>query len=92
MCKLAQLNTRIMTTATIRQKLHNYLEVADDKKVRAIYTMMETEVESEMITFTDELKSTLDQRFSDVKNGNVELVSEEESKQRIYDILASRNK
>ncbi len=81
-----------MTTATIRQKLHNYLEVADDKKVRAIYTMMETEVESEMITFTDELKSTLDQRFSDVKNGNVELVSEEESKQRIYDILASRNK
>ena len=48
-----------MTTATIRQKLHNYLEVADDKKVRAIYTMMETEVES---------------------------------KQRIYDILASRNK
>ncbi|ACU04022.1 hypothetical protein [Pedobacter heparinus] len=81
-----------MTTATIRQKLHNYLEVADDKKVRAIYTMMETEVESEMTTYTDELKSVLDQRFADVRNGDVELVSEEESKQRIYDILASRNK
>ena len=54
--------------------------------------MMETEVESEIITYTDELKSVLDQRFADVKNGDVELVSEEESKQRIYDILASRNK
>ena len=81
-----------MTTAAIRQKLHNYLEVADDKKVRAIYTMMETEVESEVITYTDELKSVLNQRFADVKNDNAELVSEEESKARIYDILASRNK
>ena len=81
-----------MNTAAIRQKLHNYLEVAEDKKVRAIYTMMETEVESEMTTYTDELKSVLDQRFADVRNGNVELVTEEESKQRIYDILASRNK
>lgn len=80
-----------ITTAAIRQKLHNYLEVADDKKVRAIYTMMETEVESEVITYTDELKSVLNQRFADVRDGNAELVSEEESKERIYDILASRN-
>ncbi len=27
-----------MDTAAIRQQLHNYLEVADDKKIKALYT------------------------------------------------------
>ena len=30
-----------MNSAAIRQKLHSYLEVADDKKIKAIYIMME---------------------------------------------------
>jgi hypothetical protein len=30
-----------MNTTVIRQKLHNYLEVANDKKVKAMYTMVE---------------------------------------------------
>jgi hypothetical protein len=29
-----------MSTATIRQKIYNYLAVADDKKVKAIYAIM----------------------------------------------------
>ena len=31
-----------MDTAAIRRQLHNYLEVAEDKKVKAICTMMES--------------------------------------------------
>ncbi len=81
-----------MTTATIRQKLHNYLEVADDKKVRAIYTMVENEVENYSLTYTDELKTVLDQRFEDYKSGKINLVTEEESKKRIHDLLAAESK
>ncbi|WP_460684636.1 hypothetical protein [Niabella aquatica] len=30
-----------MSTATIRERLYDYIRVADDKKVRAIYAMLE---------------------------------------------------
>lgn len=43
-----------MTNTAIRQKLHNYLEIADDKKLEAIYTIMENEIEESSITYTDE--------------------------------------
>ena len=34
-----------MTTAALRHKLHDYLEIADTKKIKAIYTMFELEIE-----------------------------------------------
>ncbi len=33
-----------MTTTIIRKKLTDYLQVADDKKVKAIYAMVEDEI------------------------------------------------
>lgn len=33
-----------MTTATIRERLQDYIRYADDKKVKAIYTMVEAEI------------------------------------------------
>lgn len=33
-----------MTTAAIRQKLTTYLQSADEKKLKAIYTMVEDEI------------------------------------------------
>ncbi|MHB1177168.1 MAG: hypothetical protein ACYCZO_02445 [Daejeonella sp.] len=81
-----------MDTATIRQKLHNYLEVADDKKVRAIYTMMETEVENGSLTYTDELKSALDERFDDYKSRKTDLITEADSRERIHNILGAKGK
>ena len=51
-----------MITATIRQRLHNYLDVADEKKLKAMYTMVEEDIEQhdkfemsrEEIAFLDE--------------------------------------
>jgi hypothetical protein len=34
-----------MDTASIRKQLHHYLEVADDRKLKAIYIMIEDEIQ-----------------------------------------------
>ena len=33
-----------MTTAAIRERLYDYIRVADDKKVKAIYTLLEDQI------------------------------------------------
>ncbi len=44
-----------MTTAAIRQKLINYLEDADASKVKAVYTLLEKEIEdSESFELSEE--------------------------------------
>ena len=81
-----------MTNTSLRQKLHSYLEVAEDKKVKAIYTMMENEIEESLIEYTDELNKELDSRYTDFKNGKVKMVTAEESKKRIQKILKGGSK
>lgn len=71
------------TTQQKRQQLQNYLEIADDKKVRAIYTMMEDEIKEASITYNLELKNELDNRYAAYKNGTEKLISASESKKRI---------
>lgn len=81
-----------MSTAEIRQKIHNYLEIAGDKKVKAIYTMMEAEIEEAEIEYSSEFKEDLDQRYSNYKKGITKPISAEESKKRIQKILDSKRK
>ena len=56
-----------MPTTNIRQKLHNFIDTIEDKKVKAIYTLFEDEIEQE--EYTDEFKAELDKRFEYYKNG-----------------------
>ncbi len=53
-----------MNTAAMRQQLHNYLKVADDKKVMAIYTMVEDEIREQTITYTEEFQAESDCRVA----------------------------
>lgn len=41
-----------MEASGIREKLHRYIEVADEKKIRAIYTILQNEIEAECIDTT----------------------------------------
>ena len=56
-----------MTTTAIRQKLSAYLKVANDKKVKAIYALVEDEIEPSGLEYSNDLKEELDKRFADYK-------------------------
>ncbi len=58
-----------MKTATIRQQLQSYLEVADEKKINAIYTMVEDDIKENMIEYSPELKFELDSRVNNYLDG-----------------------
>lgn len=81
-----------MTTTSIRQKLHSYLELADDKKVKAMYTILEEDIEDLTIEYPDELKNELDKRLEDLKSGKSKSISAKESKKRINKIMQSGKK
>jgi len=81
-----------MTSTAIRQKLHSYLEVANDKKVKAIYTMVEEAIEEEGVDYTDEFKAELDRRYAAYKDGSEKAVTAAESKKRIQKLLKSAHK
>jgi len=57
-----------MSTAEIKQKLHEYIDTAEDKKIKAIYALLENEMIDEF-TYTDEQKKELDRRYDDYMNG-----------------------
>lgn len=78
-----------MNTTTIRSELHNYLEIADDKKIKAMYTIMEDGIKESFIDYSEDLKANLDERFASYKSGEAKMISAKESKKRIEKILKS---
>jgi hypothetical protein len=59
-----------MDTAAIRKKLYEYIRHADDKKVRAIYTIVESDMDQVNEWWQDEkLVSELEQQSADLRSG-----------------------
>lgn len=78
-----------MDTVSLRQKLHNYLEVADDKRVKAIYSIMANDIEEAVLLYDEKMQTELDGRYNSFKKGKASVVSAGESKKRIQKILKS---
>ena len=57
-----------MRTAQIKQQLHDYINSAENKKLKAIYTLLEGDI-SEDYQLSPEQKEELDRRYSDHQNG-----------------------
>jgi hypothetical protein len=64
-----------MKTTEIRKKLTEYIHVADEKKVKAIYTMLQNEIEEGDNIWTDEFLQELDKRTNEYENGRLKLNS-----------------
>lgn len=76
-----------MDIGKMRQQLQSYLAVVNDKKVKALYTMMEGNIKESVIDYTDELKAELDSSYASYKNGKAKMITAAESKKAINKIL-----
>jgi hypothetical protein len=59
-----------MTTAAIRNKLYDFIRVADNKKLQAIYHLLENDIEKENVWWGDkQFVAELDKRYNDLETG-----------------------
>jgi hypothetical protein len=57
-------------SAAIRHKLYDYIRVADDKKLHAIYNLLENEIEETKEWWKDKaFVAELDQRYEALESG-----------------------
>lgn len=68
-----------MDTSAIREQLHHYLEVADDKKVEAMYVMLEEAIKESHVEYSEEDKAELDRRVEYYLHGGQMINSAEMS-------------
>ncbi len=61
-----------MTAKAIRHKLYDYIRVAEDKKIKAIYTMLAGKIEVDFDHWNnDAFVEDLDKRSADLKTAKV---------------------
>ena len=70
-----------MTTIALREKLHKFIDSIEEKKIKAIYTLFENEIEQE-VEYSDEFKAELDKKLEYYKSGG-KTVSPSEMKKRL---------
>jgi len=73
-----------METSVIRNKLHEYIDTADERKLQAIYTILEDEIEDTYI-FNEEEIVLFHERRNKHLSGESKSYTVEESLQMIYE-------
>lgn len=69
-----------MKTEKIKQRLHHYIETANEKKLKAIYTMVEEEIEETNDLWNDEeFVAELEKREKEHLNGTAKTYSLEKA-------------
>ncbi len=73
-----------MSTITIRERLYDYIRFADEKKVKAIYTMIEGEIAEELNLWDNPaFLGELDQRLAEYESEKVKGSTWEEIKAKV---------
>jgi len=67
-----------MSTAEIRQRLHKYIDKAADKKLKAIYTLLQNDIDYDGY-LTEEQMTELDRRSYEIENGLAKTYTWEET-------------
>lgn len=74
-----------MTTVAIRKKLADYLKIADDKKIKAMYALLEDDIE-QGLTYTTALKKQLDAAATYYRKGG-KMINAAEAEKEITKLL-----
>ncbi len=72
-----------MTYTAVKEKLHNYIENADQKKVKAIYALLEENINQERFVYDEELLTELEKRSEDTFLGKAKIYTLKESLENI---------
>lgn len=73
-----------MNNTAIRNKLYDYIRVADDKKLYAIYNLLENEIEQTNEWWKDKIfTAELDNRYKSLENGSDKGFSVEQLEQSV---------
>ena len=75
-----------MTASAIRQRLHQFIESVEEKKIKAIYTIFEDEITRDEWTYTDKFKAELESRYNYYRKGG-KMVSPTRADKEISDML-----
>lgn len=81
-----------MSTSEIREKLIRYMRVADDKKVKAIYTMVEDEMDTSANDWDEDFIMELERRSKSIAHGTAKTYSWEETRAAARQRLKSLKK
>ncbi len=60
-----------MTTVAIRKKLVDYMKVADDKKIKAMYALLEDDIEQDGRISIEQYNKEIDEAMEEIKRGEV---------------------
>lgn len=73
-----------METEIIRERLQEYIRFADDKKIAAIYTLVEYEIVEHLDLWEDkDFLNEMESRVDDYESGKEEAISWEEVQQHL---------
>lgn len=81
-----------MTTTAIREKLVNYLKIADEKKVKAIYTIVEDEISTAENDWDKDFLKELNRRSRQFKKGTAKSYTWEETKKAAIERVKAKRK
>ena len=81
-----------MTAAIIRKKLIDYIKVADEEKIKAIYTMVSDEINTEENKWDESFVKELNRRSKSFINGTAKTYTWEETKQAAVKRVQSKKK
>ncbi len=60
-----------MKTAVIRQRLSNFMQVADDKKIKGLYALLEDDIQEGERISVAQYNKEIDEAMEEVKRGDV---------------------
>ena len=82
-----------MTATDLRHKLYDYIRRAEDKKIKAIYTILEEEIEGDYDHWNDkDFVEEITKRSQELKSRKVKGILWEDAMAQILDSSKQKNK